>query len=128
MIRWFARRGTEVVIAANEKPTLNDMTAADTRAIWPQIVTTESSFAGLPIDIVSTGTGEPGIDLSNVSDELNRASKDADLVILEGMGRGMETNFDAQFSCDALNIAMIKDAMIARRTGGKLYDVVCRFR
>jgi damage-control phosphatase, subfamily II, stand-alone protein len=128
LIRWLAQRGTPVVIAANEKPTLNDMTAADVRAIWPEVLATEPSFSGLPIDIVSTGTGEPGIDLSKASEELNRASKEADLVILEGMGRGIETNFDAKFSCDALNIAMIKDTMIAKRIGGKLYDVVCRFR
>jgi type II pantothenate kinase len=44
------------------------------------------------------------------------------------MGRGVESNLDAQFSCDALNLAMIKDAMIAKRNGGKLFDVVCRFR
>jgi type II pantothenate kinase len=63
-----------------------------------------------------------------VSPELNEAAADADLVILEGMGRGIESNFDAAFSCDALNIAMIKDAMTARQMGGKLFDVVCRFR
>jgi type II pantothenate kinase len=128
LIRWLAMRGTAVVIAANEKPTLNDMTAADVREIWPEVIAIEPSFAKLPIEIVSTGTGEPGIDLIKVSEELNRATADADLVILEGMGRGMETNLDAAFSCDALNIAMIKDAMIASRVKGKLYDVVCRFR
>jgi hypothetical protein len=49
-------------------------------------------------------------------------------VILEGMGRGVESNLDAVFSCESLNIAMIKDEAVARRHGGKLYDVVCRFR
>ena len=46
----------------------------------------------------------------------------------EGMGRGVESNFDARFTCDALNIAMIKDAMVARRCGGKMFDLVCRYR
>jgi len=77
---------------------------------------------------VSSGTGEPLIDLLGVSPELNRVAADADLVILEGMGRGVESNIDAQFTCDALNLAMLKDAKVAGRIGGKLYDVVCQFK
>ena len=128
MIRWLAKRGTQVIIAANEYPALNDMTIHDVRAWWPRIIETEASFGALPIGLVSTGTGEPLIDLAQVSEELNAASVDADLVIIEGMGRGIESNLDARFSCDALNIAMIKDTIIAKRTGGKVFDVVCRFR
>ena len=82
---------------------------------------------GLPIEIVGTGTGEPLIDLGQVSRELNAAAEDADLVILEGMGRGVESNLDAEFSCDAVNIAMIKDSAVAARHGGNVFDVVCRF-
>jgi uncharacterized protein with ATP-grasp and redox domains len=128
MIRHLARRGCEVVIAANERPTLNDMTVHDVRAWWPRILEAEPSNGGLPISIVSTGTGEPLIDLAGVSRELNQAARGADLVVLEGMGRGVESNLDARFSCDALNVAMLKDAAVARRVGGKVYDVVCRFR
>lgn len=128
MARWLAQRGTSVVLAANERPTLNDMTYHDVKALWQTITIAEESFASLPIALVSTGTGEPLIDLSEVSDELNAAAVDADLVILEGMGRGVETNFDAKFDCDCLNIAMLKDEMIAKRKGGKVFDVVCQFR
>ena len=128
MMRWFARGGAEVVLAANERPTLNDMTIHDVRAWWPRIVEAEPSLAGLPIRAVSTGTGEPLIDLAGVSEELNRAAADADLVVLEGMGRGVESNLSAEFSCDALNLAMLKDVAVSKRAGGKLYDVVCRFR
>ena len=127
-MRWLAKRGTTVVLAANERPTLNDMTVHDVRAWWPKVCEVEPSIAGLPIEIVSTGTGEPLIDLSKVSPALNDAAKDADLVIIEGMGRGVESNLDAEFNCDAANLAMIKDHMIAKRLNGKLYDVVCRFR
>jgi type II pantothenate kinase len=59
---------------------------------------------------------------------LNEAARGADLLILEGMGRGVMSNFDASFTCDALNIAMIKDEWVARRFGGKTFDLVCRFR
>jgi type II pantothenate kinase len=128
MIRWMAVRGTRVILAANERPTLNDMTIADVNAWWPRLVEAEPSLAHLPIDRISTGTGEPLIDLSAVSDELNAAAAGADLCILEGMGRGVESNLDACFACDAMNLAMIKDHMIARRNSGQLFDVICRFR
>jgi type II pantothenate kinase len=128
MIRWLAKRGTRVIIAANEQPALNDMTIHDVHAWWPRIIQIEPSFANLAIDLVSTGTGEPLIDLSKVSGELNAAAADADLVIIEGMGRGIESNLGARFTCDALNIAMIKDTIIAKRAGGKVFDLVCKFR
>jgi type II pantothenate kinase len=128
MIRWLASRGTTVVLAANERPTLNDMTIADVNDWWPRILAAEPSLQGLPIQRISTGTGEPLIDLSEVSEELNTAAADADLVILEGMGRGVESNLDAEFRCEAVNLAMIKDTIIARHNHGKLFDVVCRYR
>ena len=36
------------------------------------------------------------------------AAGDADLIILEGMGRGIETNLHARFRVDALKLGMIK--------------------
>jgi type II pantothenate kinase len=128
MIRWMAQRGTHVILAANERPTLNDMTIHDVNHWWPRLVAAEPSLAKLPIERISTGTGEPLIDLAGVSDELNSAAADADLLILEGMGRGVESNLDAEFKCDAMNLAMIKDHMIAKRINGRLFDVICRFR
>jgi len=44
------------------------------------------------------------------------------------MGRGIESNLDARFNCEAFNIAMIKDPVIGQRLGGKTFDLVCRFR
>ena len=127
LCRYLAGRGTEVVIAANELPTLNDMACSDIHALWPQLLAAEPSLARLPIRVVSTGTGEPLIDLLSVSDELNDEAAGADLVILEGMGRALESNFDAAFDCDALKLAMIKEEFVAAWLGGKVFDVVCRF-
>ncbi len=128
MIRWLSARGTRVVVAANERPALNDQTIGDVRRGWGRILETEPTLAGLGIEAVSTGTGEPLIDLSGVSDELNAAAADADLVILEGMGRGVESNLDVRMTCDVANLALIKDRAVADRIGGKLFDVVCRFQ
>src|SRR5439155_866865 len=38
LARWLASRDTEVVLAANARPTLNDMTVDDVRAWWPKIL------------------------------------------------------------------------------------------
>jgi hypothetical protein len=42
------------------------------------------------------------------------------------MGRGAESNLDARLRCDRPNLAMLKDERVARRVGGKVFDVVCR--
>ena len=122
MVRLLGRRGAAVVIACNEHPSLNDVTRDDVAELWPRL-----GLDDLPVSLVSTGTGEPLIDLRGVSDELNTAAADADLVILEGMGRGVESNLDVDLTCDRLNLAMLKDEMIASALGGEVYDCVCRF-
>ena len=43
-----------------------------------------------------------------VSYEVVQQAGNADLIILEGMGRGIETNLHAQFSVDSLKLGMIK--------------------
>jgi len=127
LIRFLAIRGTAVALVANEYHTLNDMTIHDVAAWWPRIIAVEPSLASLPIHPVTSGTGESLIDLGQVSPQLNQAACDADLLILEGMGRAVESNLDAAFTCDTLKIAMVKDPMVAQRCHGKIYDLVCRF-
>lgn len=94
-----------------------------------------------------------------VSAGLAEAAAEADLVVLEGMGRSIETNLHARFrcgssqerrqvpcasagphpsqphtppsctySCDSLNLGMIKHPEVAQALGGRLYDCVCQFR
>ena len=45
--------------------------------------------------VVSSGNDMPVIDLRFVSREVRDEAKDADLIVLEGMGRGIETNLYA---------------------------------
>lgn len=127
LARYLAQRGTQVILVANELASLNDMTITDALQIWPEMIDAEPSLRDLPIHLTSSGTGEPLIDLRQVSAELNHLARDADLVILEGMGRALESNFYTRFDCDCLKLAMIKDTFIANHYGGNLYDVVCRF-
>jgi type II pantothenate kinase len=129
--RLLAKRGTRVAIAANRLPALNDMTVAETKALLPRIqaidpVLDDLVKRGRLVAIDSGGTA-PLIDLREVSEEANAFARESDLVVLEGMGRGVESNFEARFTVDALKLAMIKEEIVAQRHGGKNFDTVCRF-
>ncbi|MBS3734435.1 MAG: DUF89 family protein [Phycisphaerae bacterium] len=123
--------GTEVVLAANELPSLNDITVDETVAVVEHLAAIDRDLQAMidaqMVEVVSTGGTMPVLDLSDVSDELNAAAEGADLVVLEGMGRCVETNWDAQFTVDRLDLALLKNAVVAERLGGELYDCVCRY-
>lgn len=53
--------------------------------------------------------------------------EDAELVVLEGMGRAIETNLHARLTCDVLNLGMVKHPEVALELGGRMYDCVCRY-
>ncbi|KAI3454489.1 hypothetical protein Pfo_011152 [Paulownia fortunei] len=152
LARELLRRGTEVVLVANSLPALNDITAMELPDIVAEaakhcdILRGAAEAGGLLVDamiiqdsprerslsvplmVVENGCGSPCIDLRQVSSELAAAAKDADLVILEGMGRALHTNFNAKFKCDALKLAMVKNQRLAvKLIKGNIYDCVCRF-
>ncbi|MFB3890462.1 MAG: ARMT1-like domain-containing protein [Phycisphaerae bacterium] len=132
LARELAMYGTKVVLAANELPSLNDMTADETVAVVERLAAADPDLAALVqagmFEVVSTGNDTPLIDLSSVSDELNAAAADAELVVLEGMGRAVESNLNAEFKCDTLWLALLKDPVVAARIGGEIYDCVCKYR
>ncbi|TYH41493.1 hypothetical protein ES332_D12G320800v1 [Gossypium tomentosum] len=154
LARELLRRGTEVVLVANSLPALNDVTAMEVPDIVAEaakhcdILRRAAEAGGLLVDamnnnsldgsrgnsssvplmVVENGCGSPCIDLRQVSSELAAAAKHADLVILEGMGRALHTNFNARFKCEALKLAMVKNQRLAEKLiKGKIYDCVCRY-
>lgn len=153
LARELLRRGTEVVLVANSLPALNDVTANELPEIVAEaakhcdILRKAAEAGGLLVDaminiqdgqkessnsvslmVVENGCGSPCIDFRQVSSELAAAAKDADLIILEGMGRALHTNYNARFKCDALKLAMVKNQRLAEKlVGGNIYDCVCRF-
>ena len=76
---------------------------------------------------MENGSGSPCIDLARLHHRLVAECADADLVVLEGMGRAVHTNLHACFSADSLKLAMIKNQWLAQCLGGGIYDVVCKF-
>ncbi|CAI0547252.1 unnamed protein product [Linum tenue] len=153
LARELLRRGTEVVLVANSLPALNDVTAmevpeivaeaakhcdilrraAEAGGLLVDAMITNSDGAkenssSVPLMVVANGCGSPCIDLRQVSSELAAAAMEADLIILEGMGRSLHTNFNARFKCDALKLAMVKNQRLAEKLiQGNIYDCVCRY-
>lgn len=188
---------TEVVLAANTFPSINDVTAGELEPLLESAAAGDATVlgpavAGGRVRVVANGTDTPVIDLRRLSPELCEEAQQAggvtckggvggplgtrrgggggdplaqggwwlstplhepspswalalgpcpgqplptlaraapaDLVVLEGMGRGIETNLRAAFRCDAACLALIKHPEVATCLGGRLYDVVCSFR
>ncbi|XP_020593319.1 uncharacterized protein At2g17340-like isoform X2 [Phalaenopsis equestris] len=126
--RELLRRGTQVVLAANELPSINDVTYLELHNI---ISKDEKGYlAGVDMSgllVANSGNDLPVIDLTNVSPELAYLAADADLVLLEGMGRAIETNLYAQMKCDSVKVGMVKHPEVAQFLGGRLYDCVFKY-
>lgn len=131
LMRELALAGTQIVLAANELPTLNDITADEAADVVERLAAIDADLRALldgeMLTVVSSGNDIPLIDLAQASDELNEAAIDADLVILEGMGRAIESNFDTPMTVDCLRLALLKDAKVAARIGGEVFDCVCKY-
>jgi type II pantothenate kinase len=131
LARWMLERGTRVSLAANSGPALNDITYAELLEIMPRIAsldaTIESAWRDGRLRITPTGSSLPLLDLADLSPQCVALAQTADLVILHGMGRAIESNFDVPLNSAALRTAVLKDPAVAAHLGANLFDCVCRF-
>lgn len=130
--RELARGGATVTLAANTEPSLNDITIGELdealgelRRVDPVL---DAAVADGRLLTVASGCTTPLIDLARVSEACNEAARGVDLLILEGMGRSVESNRSTRFTCDTLWIALVKDVFVAERVGVKLFSPIWRFR
>ena len=95
-------------------------------ALDPALAAARSEGA---LALVPSGGWLPLLDLRELGPALRAeiAARPPDLVLLEGMGRGVESNWHARLCCDAWKLAMLKDESVAHFLGGRPWDVVCRF-
>jgi uncharacterized protein with ATP-grasp and redox domains len=130
LARHLAEAGMRVVLAATDHYALNDVTRKELDGILETVQRVDDVFARRLADgtitVVGTGYGHPLIDLANISDECNSAAADCDLIVLEGMGRAIESNYRTPFRCDCLRLAMIKNEAVAGYYGFQMFDLVCR--
>ena len=134
LCRELLRRGTEVILAANSAPSLNDVTASELRELLGSLRTLDAdidaALADRRLTVEASGNWAPLIDLTMVSPALveRLEAEPVDLLVLEGMGRAVETNFDARFTCETLKLAMVKDRGVAEAIDGELYDLVLKYQ
>jgi type II pantothenate kinase len=131
LIRWMLRHGARVTLGANSGPALNDVLHDELVPLIEHVSTLDAPIRDAWDDgrlfCVATGNELPVIDLTQLDEQFIAHVADADLVVLEGMGRAIETNYDAEFTCPVFRLASLKDAGVAARRGGRMFDCVARF-
>lgn len=131
LARELLARGAQVILAANTTPSLNDIIIDElgevlglARQLDPYL---DQACDEGALACVASGNDVPLIDFRQISEEMASASAGVDLLVVEGMGRALESNYDARFTCDTLKIGMIKEGWVAQIFDAELYDVICRF-
>ncbi|XP_035238453.1 4'-phosphopantetheine phosphatase isoform X1 [Anguilla anguilla] len=132
-VRELLCRGTEVVLASNSGPALNDVTNNELQILTERIAAMDTVIqTGIRDDrliLVQSGSSSPCLDLSRLDKVLATVVRErhTDLVIIEGMGRAIHTNYYATLSCESLKLAVIKNSWLAERLGGKIFSVVFKY-
>ncbi|XP_035376050.1 4'-phosphopantetheine phosphatase isoform X4 [Electrophorus electricus] len=132
-VRELLSRGTEVVLASNSGPALNDVTNGELQILTERIAAMDPAIqASLSEDrltLVQSGSSSPCLDLSRLDKVLATVVRErgTDLVVIEGMGRAIHTNYYAALSCESLKLAVIKNSWLADRLGGKIFSVVFKY-
>jgi len=82
LAREFLKQGTEVIVATNELPAINDITYSELEFLLPSISGTDDvlckGISSGQLRAVSSGNDLPVIDLMNVSDDLVAAAQALD--------------------------------------------------
>eukprot|EP00112_Aurelia_sp_Birch-Aquarium-sp1_P015547 Seg3456.1 transcript_id=Seg3456.1/GoldUCD/mRNA.D3Y31 product="Pantothenate kinase 4" protein_id=Seg3456.1/GoldUCD/D3Y31 len=129
--RSLLQRGTKVILAANSFPAINDVIHSELIIVSERIADVcpviKNALADGQLRIMETGAGSPCIDLRRIDASLAEEMKEADLIVFEGMGRSIHTNYDAKFSCETIKLAVLKNPWLAKKFGGKTFDVLFRY-
>ncbi|XP_022246842.1 pantothenate kinase 4-like isoform X1 [Limulus polyphemus] len=131
--RELIRRGTKVILCANSKPALNDVTVQELNVLMPRIGAVcddiQQAFTEGSLVVVDSGQGSPCLDLSRlnvkVAEEMHHLG--TDLILLEGMGRAIHTNLNTMFTCEVIKAAVLKNRWLANRLGGVMYSVIFKY-
>lgn len=132
-VRQLLRENINVVLVANSKPALNDVTYSELVALMPKVTGLCPEFEQFLTDedliLHDNESSSPCLNLKTVPTKLVEIlrAKNCDLLIFEGMGRAIHTNYNSQFRIDSIKLAVLKNKWIAGKYGGKLFDVVCKY-
>eukprot|EP00127_Corallochytrium_limacisporum_P006429 Clim_evm19s227 gene=Clim_evmTU19s227 len=130
-VRELLRMGSTVILAVNSEPALNDVT-------YPELLQLSTALAGISplikkslmnnnLRLMSSGSTSLCLDLRKIDSDICAEAEDCDLMVLEGMGRSVITNWDASFTIDTLKIASLKSKWMAEQMGAQVFDACVRF-
>jgi uncharacterized protein with ATP-grasp and redox domains len=126
-----ASLGYSCTIASNEVPALNDMTAAETVPLLDTIAEIDFELKYLlnegTLSVISSGSVTSGLNMLRVSGEFDRIASRAELLILFGQGRAVETNWNTRLSMPWARIATVKDPSVAEAVGCQVFDPVMTY-
>ncbi|XP_061386997.1 4'-phosphopantetheine phosphatase [Musca vetustissima] len=129
--RELLKRGTRVILCANNEPSLNDVTISELSTILDSCSchcpTIKEARSSKLLTIQGTGQKGPCLDMRTLPQDLCNALNETDLLVIEGMGRALHTNLYASFNCDTLKLAVVKNKWLAQRLGGDTFSVICRY-
>lgn len=124
--KYLVSLGYSCTIAANEVPALNDMTAAETTPLLRRIAESDSELRSIldeeKLSVISSGSVTSGLNMLKVSEEFDRIASKAEMLILLGQGRAVETNWSTRLSIPWARIATVKDPSVAAAVGCKVFD------
>jgi type II pantothenate kinase len=133
LVRELVSRGTKVILAANSLPCLNDVVACELKfllsAAADMCPILKLAQERQDIMIMENGSESPCLDFRRVDYLLAEACSEhkVDLIILEGMGRAVHTNFNAKFTRECLKLSVLKNDWLSQRLGGRTFDIVFKY-
>ncbi|XP_038602403.1 4'-phosphopantetheine phosphatase isoform X2 [Tachyglossus aculeatus] len=133
LVRELLFRGTEVILACNSGPALNDVTYSESLIVAERVAAMDPliqlALKEEKLLLVQTGSSSPCLDLSRLDKGLALLVRErhTDLVIIEGMGRAIHTNYSATLRCESLKLAVLKNSWLADRLGGQLFSVIFKY-
>ncbi|KAI8320013.1 fumble-domain-containing protein [Martensiomyces pterosporus] len=131
LARYLVATNTHVVLAANSRPALNDVTERELADIVRRAAKLDSiismAVSERRLEVCGTGSGGPCLDLRKLDERLVRHCQGADLMVIVGMGRAIHSNYRARFTCDSLKLAVFKNQMAADAANAEIYDALCLY-
>eukprot|EP00048_Salpingoeca_helianthica_P002434 m.57211 g.57211 ORF g.57211 m.57211 type:complete len:815 (-) comp12096_c0_seq1:53-2497(-) len=127
-VRELLRLDCSVIIAANSVPVLNDVTHEELQIMLPTVARLCpilcTALESGKLSSMQSGSSSACIDLQQLDQDLCDRCADCDLIIIEGMGRAIHTNYTTRFTRPCVKVALLKNSWLARRLGFNLYDSI----
>lgn len=131
LVRELLLRNTKVLLCANTKPALNDVTYEELQEVVKQCCTeckiiNDAYDTGM-LQVFGNEQNGPCLDFRLITSDLCNAILESDLLIIVGMARALHTNLNAKFTCETLKLAVVKNEWLAKRLGGETFSVICKY-